>query len=528
MKKPSTPLMLLLALLVSFNVFSLPLLNSYSSASATIYLDFDGYNVNSAYWNSGTPFTCAPAGMTDAQITEVFNRVAEDYRPFNINITTDENTFLAAPLSARIRVVVTPTSSWFTGVGGVSFIGSFKWGDDTPAFVFSDRLGPKNAKMVAECCSHESGHTVGLSHQSKYDGTCNLTATYNDGAGSGEASWAPIMGNSYYRNMSGWNNGPTPYGCANTQDNLSIITSQNGFTYRTDDYSNDINTTPQVITLAGAVVPGIISTNTDKDAFKFNLAQNSIIHIDVQPFSVDANYQGANLDVKVSLYNASKVLIRTYDPSAAMNVAIDTVLNTGDYYILVDGAGNSNVDDYGSLGSYSISSSTGSILPIRSVVLSGRTEKSKHALNWRIVTDEPVKSVTIEASTDGIRFNAVGIINGATDQFTYAPLQSTDLYYRIKVTSVINQFVYSNIIQLKGTGKTAKPFTISTLVHNEITVNASEQYQYRVSDANGQTITNGNGQPGLNRVDMSRLAGGMYVLQIFGKSQQQTERIIKQ
>ncbi|MBC7688191.1 MAG: hypothetical protein H7211_08435, partial [Aquabacterium sp.] len=251
MKKPSAPLLLLLALLFSFNVFSLPFLNSLPGAAATIYLDFDGYNVNSAYWNSGNAFTCAPSNMTDAQITEVFNRVAEDYRPFEINITTDETKFLAAPLSKRIRIVVTPTSSWFTGVGGVSYIGSFKWGDDTPAFVFSDRLGPYNPKLVAECCSHESGHSVGLSHQSKYDGTCNLTATYNDGVGTGETSWAPIMGNSYYRNMSGWNVGPTPYGCNNIQDNLSIIISQNGFGYRADDYSNDININPQMFSIAG-------------------------------------------------------------------------------------------------------------------------------------------------------------------------------------------------------------------------------------------------------------------------------------
>jgi hypothetical protein len=81
MKKPSAPLMLLLALLVSFNAFSLPVLNSLPAARATIYLDFDGQNVTNAYWKGGTPFFCDPAGMTDAQVTEIFNRVAEDYRP---------------------------------------------------------------------------------------------------------------------------------------------------------------------------------------------------------------------------------------------------------------------------------------------------------------------------------------------------------------------------------------------------------------------------------------------------------------
>jgi hypothetical protein len=168
MKTTIRPYLLLFALVFSINAFCIPKLNSFPAASATIYLDFDGHNVNSAVWNNGVAFTCLPAGMSDIQITEVFNRVSEDYRPFNINITTDSTVFYAAPLAKRIRVVVTPTSAWYTGVGGVSYVGSFTWGDDTPCFVFCDRLGPNIPKMVAECCSHESGHSVGLSHQSKY------------------------------------------------------------------------------------------------------------------------------------------------------------------------------------------------------------------------------------------------------------------------------------------------------------------------------------------------------------------------
>src|SRR4051794_27726920 len=125
MKKLSVVLMMLPALLIPGKMFCVPVLNSLPSAAATIYLDFDGYNVNSAYWNGGTPFTCSPAGLTDVAITEVYNRVAEDYRPFDINISTDEASFLLAPLSSRIRIVVTSTSAWFRGVGGVSFVGSF-------------------------------------------------------------------------------------------------------------------------------------------------------------------------------------------------------------------------------------------------------------------------------------------------------------------------------------------------------------------------------------------------------------------
>ncbi|MDQ6757687.1 MAG: hypothetical protein M3004_12210, partial [Bacteroidota bacterium] len=150
--KKSYILMVLWTLLTSITAIGLPKLSSFPSAQATVYLDFDGEYVVSSSWNGGSPLNCAPSGMTDTQITEVFNRVAEHYRPFNINITTELSVFLAAPLSKRIRVIVTPTSGWYTGVGGISYTGSFTWGDDTPAFVFCDRLGPNLPKMVAECC----------------------------------------------------------------------------------------------------------------------------------------------------------------------------------------------------------------------------------------------------------------------------------------------------------------------------------------------------------------------------------------
>ncbi|MFZ4056850.1 MAG: hypothetical protein ACOYKE_01875, partial [Ferruginibacter sp.] len=314
MKKPFTRHFMLFTLLVaSISLYAQPKLNSLPTASATIFLDFDGHRVNSPIWNGGTAFNCAPTVLTTAQYTEIFNRVAEDYRPFNINITTDSTKFLSAPLATRIRIIVTPTSSWYQGVGGVAYIGSFTWGDDTPGFVFSDRLGPNSPKMIAECCSHESGHSVGLAHQSKYDGNCNLTYTYNEGLGAGETSWAPIMGNSYYRNMSGWNNGPTPYGCSNVQDNLSTIATQNGFGYRVDDNVDNISSNPTVIAPSAVGIGGVISTPTDKDFFRINLGQTSNFILDVKPFSVTNNSEGANLDVRVQLFNAAGTLVRVYN-----------------------------------------------------------------------------------------------------------------------------------------------------------------------------------------------------------------------
>ena len=518
--------LLLFTFLISANVYSLPKLNSYPSATATIFLDFDGQSVIGTGWNNGAPLYCAASGMTDLQITEIFNRVSEDYRPFNINITTDSTKFLAAPLNRRTRIIITPTSSWTSGVGGISYVGSFTWGDDTPGFVFCDRLGPNNPKYVAECCSHESGHTVGLSHQSTYDSNCVLIETYCLGTGSGQVGWAPIMGNSYYKNMTGWNDGPTPYGCANTQDNLTIITSQNGFTYRTDDYAETMDANTYSLGGNSFTANGIITTSSDKDAFKYNVSQTVNFHLDAIPFNIGSNYIGANLDMKIMLYNGS-TLINIYDPPTTMSITIDTVLNAGTYYFLVDGTGNSNTSNYGSLGSYKLTGFTGP-LPIHDVNLTGNIVKDKHALNWNIIADEPIKSQILEVSADGIIFKPLSALNVSVKAFSYIPYNSNILYYRLKVISVIDQTAYSNIVALRAAEKAEKLFTVPTLVQDEIIVNASENYAFRLSDANGRMIAMGTGIKGINKINVNTKPDGLYIIQLFNENEKQTERIIKQ
>ncbi len=524
MKKVFTSLILTLLI---FTAYSVPKLNSFPSAQATIFLDFDGAYVQSSVWNNGNPLNCAASTMTDAQITEAFNRVAEDYRPFNINITTDSTYFLAAPLEMRVRIIITPTSSWlYAGSSGVSYIGSFTWGDDTPGFVFSDRLS-NSPKYVGECISHEGGHTVGLAHQSKYDGVdCDSPIEqYNTGYGSGETAWSPIMGNSLNRNFSTWNDGPTPYGCTAVQDNLTIITTQNGFGYRTDDYSEALNAGTFALG-NNFSVDGLISTLTDKDAFKFTLNANSNFHLTAIPYNVQGNWIGANLDIRVELFDASQQLVRNYNPENVLSVTMDTILNAGTYYLKLYGTGNANGGAYGSLGQYTITGSFGG-LPIHDVRLSGSIDKGKHNLDWRIIADEQIKTIEVQASNNGTDFSALTTMSGASTKFSYEPNKTNSVFYRLMVTSVLNQIVYSNTIALKGT-ENQKLFTVSTLIQNDITISAPENYKYVLYDVNGRLINFGNGVGGVNHVSVTNLSKGMYTIQILNNNQKQTERIIKQ
>ncbi len=513
-------------LMTSLNaICQVPKLSSFTTGNPTIFLDFDGQTVQSAGWNSGSAFVCAPAVLTNAQITEIFNRVSEDYRPFTINITTDSTDFFAAPSTKRVRIIITPTSSWYSaGVGGVAYTNSFSWGSNMPGFVFSDRL--LAVKSLAECCSHESGHTLGLDHQSKYDGSCGVLEYYNSGNGTGQTGWSPIMGNSYYRNMTGWNNGST-YDCNITQDNLSIIAStQNGINFRTDDYAEVLDNTTFTLNTNSFNIPGIISTSTDKDAYKITLTQNSILHLEATPYQVGAGNTGANLDVEFSLYNNSKVLLRTYNPLETMNVVIDTTLSTGTYYFVVSGTGNSNASGYGSLGSYTFTGTKG-VLPIRDVALQGKANKNNHSFSWNIISDEPIVSQVIEASSNGSDFSPIFTDVTGSKNYNYTTTLKGTIFYRLKATSSINQTVYSNIIALKTTDN-KKQFEVTTLAQQNIRVTATENYSYILYDANARLVATGKERIGISNINVSNLSSGMFILQMMSNNNIQTERIIKQ
>jgi hypothetical protein len=90
----------------------------------------------------------------------VWRIVAEDFAPFNVDVTTDDPGYEALEYSGKndleygTRIVISPTDGWFAeGYGGVAYIGSFK-SENTPAFVFSDNLG--SFKSIGDASSHEA------------------------------------------------------------------------------------------------------------------------------------------------------------------------------------------------------------------------------------------------------------------------------------------------------------------------------------------------------------------------------------
>lgn len=500
---------------------SVPLLSSYPAARAVVYLDFDGHNVNSAVWNSGVAFTAAPGTFTDLQIREIFNRVAEDYRPFDLNITTDLAVFLNAPLTQRIRVVVTSTSSWYPGVGGVAYIGSFTWGDDTPAFVFADRLGPNSPKMVAECISHETGHTLGLNHQSTYDENCNLTAVYNLGAGVGETGWAPIMGNSYYRNMTGWYNGRLPYGCSYTEDNLQIITTYNGFGYRPDDYPNELNSSAFTLSGLNMKQTGLISNNTDVDVFRFVLAQRYRLLLSAKPSSFDGLGNGANLDVKLRLHAANGSLISVSDPIETLNASLDTMLQAGTYYLVVEGASNANTSSYGSVGEYEFNGTLAGVLPIQSVALTLQAQQNKPRLSWMIETTDPIAGIWLQTSANGQQFSTSGTLPTQIQYRLFEPIiPSGHAYFRLLVRDVRGEEKYSNVVYHQA-GQRIKVIQPQDKTQ-PIQLQMPEPAPYELLQTAGARVRSGQLNAGTQVFRLDPLPAGTYYLRILLDGKWQT------
>jgi hypothetical protein len=164
------------------------LLHSNPFATKTIYLDFNGHILpaGSAWangYNGGNAIN-APAWSLDADTTTfsdaersiiqgIWQRVAKDFAPFDVNVTTEDRgeAYLTRSSSSDqvygTRALISPIGSYFGG-GGIAYVGVFNYVGDNykPALIFPENLS-NNEKYIAEAVTHEVGHNLGLDH----DGT---------------------------------------------------------------------------------------------------------------------------------------------------------------------------------------------------------------------------------------------------------------------------------------------------------------------------------------------------------------------
>ena len=333
---------------------SVPIFDSNPGAPGVILLDFDGHTTSGTIWNSnfngGQPIVSPAPPLTDAQIIETCKRVAEDFSPFTITVTTSEAVYQAAAQNQRIRVVISPYWEWYGSAGGVAYYHSWSWSGDTPVFVFSSKLS-NSPRFIAEASSHEVGHSVGLMH----DGCGVDNVAYYRGHG----TWAPIMGVGYYKTVTQWSKGEY-FNANNTQDDLAIMRNYAGIDYRSDLHGNSIGEAADLgVTGSSISDSGIIETSSDVDFFGFDTGAGSIT------LAIVAASPGGNLNIKATLYTAAGAVVATSDSTSTINATISSPsISGGRYYLAVEGTGEldpleTGYSAYGSIGQYTI---TGTIV----------------------------------------------------------------------------------------------------------------------------------------------------------------------
>lgn len=415
----------------SVSINSPPAYNSKPGAPNHIYLDFNGAIVSGKAWNSSysvTSWNCKPfstdgdtANFSDEEQLIMFRtwqRVAEDFAPYNVNVTTDVTYDPVNYSGDKNKVgwlLMTDTKDKngvdcpHAGSGGVAYVDVFGRADFfssyQPAWV---AIQDAEDDTFAEVISHEFGHNLGLSHDGRG------TSEYYQGHGSGELSWGPIMGASYGRNITQWSKGG--YSSATqTQDDLAIIANKLG--YRDDDHGDTPGTATELVIEADEITivstkpntdpananpenKGIVDQNTDFDVFSFQTGSGPI-SITVNTYDAPANTNGGNLDVYLELKDSLGDVIATADPQeiTSATISVDNIA-AGTYFLYVSGtdAGTpssstpSGYTSYGSLGQYFISGTIQPSIP-RLQVLS-------------ISPDEGETGETVQVTLTGRLFNA--------------------------------------------------------------------------------------------------------------------------
>ncbi len=337
-------------------------LHSDPTASKKIYLDFNGQVIRNTPWNTNgfgnlinlpfdldgdlTSFNPAELDM----IQSIWERVSEDFRPFDVDVTTEDPGVEALKNSGsgdtqwgqRIVIggsamdwyaVVNPPPGMGTPPTFVAQSGSFynvvpAGNNDTMAFIFSTDLAAAAGttpldKVLAETTSHIVGTTLGLTDAGQRVPNPNMpppqfiTMPYA-GHGSGTTGWAPIMGAGIDKNLTQWSQGEYQFADPIDDELAQITAAQTGISYRTDDHGSTIaNADPLSVDAAASTTnklvlsdEGIIEQNTDRDFFSFTVdGLGGIVNLDISPFA-----NGANLDVLAKILDSSGNVLYTSNP----------------------------------------------------------------------------------------------------------------------------------------------------------------------------------------------------------------------
>ena len=337
----------------------------------TIYLNFKGATLSGTAWNGssgsitalpfdldGMPYSYSSAELQ--RIQYIWQRVAEDYAAFDVDVTTE-----AVPLDRITRsgsaddvfgttVLITNRSGVYScSCGGVAYVGIF---DDTsdyykPALVFYDALGSGNEKYVAEAISHEAGHNMGLAHDGYAGGG------YYQGPGQRRHRLGADHGRRLLPVAGAVEQGRVRHRqqCAGR---LCRDAVQRPAAARRRPWQQRGGTATRARRRRHQWRHALSAAGRDRAADRHRRLRLRRPAPAAATFNVAPAARSANLDALMTLRDAAGTLLASANPTDALNASFSVTLPAaGTYYLSVQGTGKGDplttgYTNYGSIGQY--------------------------------------------------------------------------------------------------------------------------------------------------------------------------------